>query len=351
MLVNYIPSKRQSFYLAAFVGLSCLAWLIISLLNVDGQPEKQIQSSVATRSQSDEHLTTTSEVQHYSAVLDQLTINSNETQSRVTFGCSRQCGSTLSMLDQNIELDDEAFQRLGIYIEEIADYLKNNDDKRHYFTQMALTTTDGDKRAYLTEVLKHLPEQQKIEIADKFIVSDNWRIRADGVVLIADKGVTNLKLANSLTNILMVEESPYVKSKILTHLQNSPVLRGDANVLRQLDSAIYYETNTSVQIAALKAKMQLSEKPYHIMPDALHALRSSDPDFQFAGLVAIEKVLWDETDFLETKAYLDMHSIENEFQIIQNLIVYDEDKSRFEKLIKEANAIYSRYFSDSGFSG
>lgn len=356
MLENYMTNnKRLFFYLVGFVGLFCLVWLVSVLMNVDGhnsshkvslaQSEKQADSMAVVNSLSEEESSTPLDFEYPENGLDQIKEDSSGVEDAVSLECTLRCDSALSMLDQSVELDDETFQKLGAYAEEIAVYLQNNEDQRRRYTQIALTTTDADKRAYLTDIFKRLPEQQRVEIADSFIDSSNWRARADGVTLIADNGVTNLEMGTSLVDIFLSEDNSYVKGKILTYLENSAALRGDTEVLRQLDSAIYYEAETSVRIAAFKAKMQLSEEPYHILPDALQALRTSEPDLQLAGLVAIEEVLRNEKKYTEKGAYIDTNSLENEFEIIRNLTAYGEDEKRFEYLIREANAIYLRYFS------
>ena len=350
MQANDTTNNRQLFYLVGIIGLSCTIWLISALIDVDGhdgstgQSEEQVNSLAVVASSSEQTFSTATDFQQPLKAIDQKNQDVNIVQDNLSLQCSTRCDLTLSMLDQVAELGDETFQKLGAYTQEIASYLENNKDKREYYTQIAMTTTDGDKRAYLTDIFKHLPEQQRVEIGESFIASDKWRVRADGVTLVADNGISNLAMASSLVDILLRDENSYVKGRVLTYLANSKPLAGDVEVLTQLDSAIYYETNTSVRIAALRAKMQLSEEPSHILPDALQALRTSDPDFQLAGLIAIEEVLRHDKQRSEKGAYIDMNSIKSEFQAIQNLTFYGEDKKGFDKLIKEANSIYLRYF-------
>jgi hypothetical protein len=248
------------------------------------------------------------------------------------------------MLDDDVELDDEAFHKLAAYVKEIATYLQSDESKRKHYTQMALTTTDGDKRSFLNDVFKHLPYLQKVEIGSSFIGSEKWRVRADGVALIVGHDISNLNVANSLMEIYSDEENAYVKGSILRYLKQSSALQGDTEILQQLDSVIYNGTDSSVRVAALKAKMQLSEQPYQILPDAVHALRTSEPEIQLAGLVAIDQVLVHEQEYIEQGVYIGRDSIKNEIQNIRNLAVYDGDLRRFDRLVEEANLIYLRYF-------
>ena len=89
--------------------------------------------------------------------------------------CSSRCSSTLTALDKDIELDDETFQKLASQTQEIATYLKNNKQQRQHYMQIAMATTDSDKRAFLTDVFMHLPDPQRREIAENFVTSKNWR--------------------------------------------------------------------------------------------------------------------------------------------------------------------------------
>lgn len=350
MLANSVTMNRVLFCLAGLIGLSCLVWLFSTFIELDGhnistdQFEKRNDNTAVALSLSDDKPSAAIAAKHPRHGFDQIEDDVNGIDPSSSFQCSMRCDSTLSMLDQNIELNDEEFRNLAAYTREIATYLQNNKDQRQYFMQMALTTTDGDKRAYLTDVFKHLPEEQKVKVAESFVDSDNWRVRADGVTLIADNGVENLAAASSLMDIFSSEESSYIKERILAYIQNSPTLRGDNEMLQQLDSAIYAESNESVRVAALKAKMQLGEQPYDILPDALQALRASEPELQLAGIVAIEQVLRHEKKYAESGAYIDTSSIKNEFQIIQNLASYGDDKKRMDRLIEEANTVYLRYF-------
>ena len=257
--------------------------------------------------------------------------------------CASRCSSTLSMLNETIEIDDDTFSRLESSIHEISDYLQNNESERHYYLQMAMTTTDGDKRRFLTNIFAQLPDQQRAEIAENFIGSDNWRVRSEGVSLISDHDDLNLEMANTLMDIFSNEESSYIKGNILTNLKQSAILQGDTEILQQLDSALYNETDSSVRVAALNAKMQLSGQPNHVLPDALQALRTSDPELQLAGLIAVEQVLKHMQANSESGEYIDTNSIRNEFEAIQSMPVYDDDKKRSERLVSEANAIYARY--------
>lgn len=258
--------------------------------------------------------------------------------------CSARCNTTLSMLDEDLQLDDEAFRKLEGSVHEIAAYLQNDDSKRQYYLEMALTTVDGDKRGFLTDIFKQLPRQQQADIGEFFITSHSWQVRVDGVALITANDAPSLGVANKLMSIFSEEENAYVKNNILTHLKESSLLQGDAEILQKLDSVIYNETDSSVRVEALKTKMQLGEQPYHILPDAVQALRTSEPDFQLAGLVAIDQILKFEKEYIEHGVYIDRKSLKNDIQSIRNLAVYGDDGNRFDRLVNEADAVYFRHF-------
>ena len=348
MLKN-VNAKTVSIYcLVGSLGLCCALWLVFAFNGVGSVPFEQ----------SHEH-------RHDPVYApppndDKSPIEPSLTQSRMVSGqadgfasdgastgyaeCSLRCESSLSMLEEGLELDDETFQGLEVHIKEIANYLQHDESQRQHYLQMALTTIDGDKRAFLTAIFSHLPYQQKVELAENFVVSDDWRVRADGVTLIADNEIPNASAADALLDVFSNEQHSYVKSSVLNYLEKSSALKGDTETLSRLDAAIYNETDPSVRVAALKAKMQLSDQLHHIVPDALQALRTDQPEFQLAGLIALERVLQHDKAASENGVYIDTSSIQNEFQIIKGLAHYGNDKKRFDRLTKQANVIYSRYF-------
>jgi hypothetical protein len=348
MLKNRNTKKKLIFGLAGLLGLCSALSLIFALKNIGNdpvnQPKKFWGDTIPSASSNDDNPSVKQGPDQSYNSLDQAEEVVGVIDNTGSEQCSARCDSTLSMLDQDIELDDEAFNKLATYAEEIAAYLQNNQKQRQHYLQMAMTTTDGDKRSFLTDVFKYLPYEQKAEIGDYFIRSENWRVRADGVTLIADHDISNLDVANGLMDILSNEENSYVKGTILAYLKHSPTLQGDIEVLHQLDLGLYNQENTSVRVAALKAKMQLSEQSYHILPDALQALRTSEPELQLAGLIAISQILEHEQKYIESGYYIDRNSIKNDIQIIRDLAVYDGDDKRFGRLIREANIIYLRYF-------
>ena len=340
--------KLNIFYsLAGLIGLVAAAALIFSLTEVSKEVAEEGRPTIpASASNSDKrsviHDRDNTEITGYRV---------DQVNSLVDVEpCSARCGATLSMLDEGLEIDDETYQRLETHAQEIAAFLQGNERQRQHYLQIALTTTDGDKRAFLSSVFTHLPYEQKVEIGEDFIGSENWRVRADGVTLIADPAIPNADMANTLMGVFSSEENSYVKGRILNYVKQGASLKGDTQILHQLDSAIYNEANPYVRVAAFKAKMQLSAQPHHMLPDALQALRTTEPELQFASIVAIERILEHHKQHPENSVYLDRSSIKNEFQIIRNLTIYDDDKERFDRLIREANSIYLRYFDQQNLS-
>lgn len=342
-------AKKVSLYgLGGLIGLCSGLWILHAFINAGNVPTYQAQK------QKYELMNESSLSNHKSSInqeygqskkrLDQAEEIERATANRGSGQCSLQCESALTSLAEGSELDDETFQGLAAHIKEIAAYMQNHENQRQYYLQMALTTSDSDKRAFLNAIFEQLPYSQKVEIGEHFIGSDNWQVRADGVTLIADQGASNLIEANRLMDIFSNEQHSYVKSNILGYLEHSAALKGDTEILNQIDSAIYNETNPSVRVAALKAKMQLSEQLHHILPDALQALRTSDPEVQLAGLFALEKVLQHDKKLNGSGVYIDRNAIKNEFRIIRDLAVYDREGKHTDRLAREANMIYSRYF-------
>ena len=342
------PKTTSNFYfgLVGLIGLFCMVWLMVYLNSSGNEPINQLQI-IQNESTPNTLLNLDEQAAQYDA---DRTENSTEvTGSTASINansesveCSGQCGSTLAMLEEGTELDDEAFIKFGSRTKEIAAYLQNHESERRHYLQMAMTTADDDKRAFLTDVFSLLPDQQKIEIGESFVSSDNWRLRADGVLLIAGSELLDSDVVNRLTSIYSSEQSSYVKSNILKLLQQSSTLQGDTEIMYQLDSDIYTEENPNIRVAALKAKMRLSNHPYQVLPDVLQALRTSEPDLQYAGLIAINQILDQEQEYNENGVYVDRASIKSDVMYIRNMTAYDD--KRLERVISEANAIYLRYF-------
>ena len=342
------------FGMLGLAGLAFVVWLILALNNIGN--EKIVDHKLVSHSPTLEKKQTSASSFNNS----EPTMSYGSTQTEPTFEdvdddkkhidipeaayCSAHCDSALSALDQDIELDDKAFDKLEAYINEIATYLASNEARRQFYLEMALTTLDGDKRGFLTDVFRQLPYAQKAELGDRFIDSDNWLLRADGVTLIADTEASNSDLATKLLEVFAREENPHIKDTILNQLKQAPKLRGDIEVLQQLDSIIYKDTAPSVRVTALKAKMQLSEQPHHIIPDAIQALRTTEPEFQLAGLTVIDQILANENKHVENGAYIDKTTIKTDIENIRNMTVYEDNEDHSKHLIREANSIYMRHF-------
>lgn len=348
MLTNHATKKNAFYCLTVLVGLSCMLWLMFAAKHASNgafrETQKRGEHLIPRVLSSNDNPSLENDINQVRNSSSQVIDVASRVDSADSGQCSVRCNSTLSMLDEDLELDDEAFHKLAAYVKEIAVYLRNDEGKRQHYLQMALITTDDDKRSFLTDIFKQLPYLQKVEIGESFIASEKWRVRADGVALIADHDIANLNVANSLMDIFTSEENAYVKGRILSYLKQSSTLQGDIEILQQLDSAIYNGSDSSVRVAALKAKMHLSEQPYQILPDAIHALRTSEPEFQLAGLIAIDQVLKYEQEYIEKGVYIGRNSIKNDIENIRSQADYDGDMKRSALLIREANTIYLRYF-------
>jgi len=79
----------------------------------------------------------------------------------------------------------------------------------------------------------------------------------------------------------------------------------DNKFLYKLDSIINNDESPATRVAALKTKMQLSEQPFHMLPDAVQALHTSDPELQVAGLIVIGQILDNEDAHIKNGAHID----------------------------------------------
>lgn len=340
---NGHKTTRIIFYsLGGLVGLCCVAWLTFSLKNNDSEIINPIPSITSNEDES-------SIIQNLDQTTQSLnpaeTAASNKLDNIESEQCIERCSALLSILDEDLELEDEDFQDLERYLKEIAAYLQNDESKRLHYLKIALTTTDEDKRSFLTDVFKHLPYQQKIAIGADFIESENWRVRADGVSLIAGGEIVDPDIAHLLIDIFSTEKNSHIKGSILTSLEYSPNLQNDPTILRQLDDVINYEPDFSVRKAALNAKMSLSDQPHHILPDAIQALSTSNTEYQLAGLIAINQVLEQEQKHIENGAYIDKIAIKNTIESIMDVGSHHKTgESYSELLVEEAYNIHTRYF-------
>jgi len=258
--------------------------------------------------------------------------------------CSEQCRHALFKLDESINLTDADLEDLNASINVIAAYLQKNKSKRDEYIQVALVSND-DKRSFLTEVFKQLPDLQRQEISDIFINSQHWHARAKGLELITYEGIKDVDTVKVLTGIVSNEQDTYIKNTVLRHLKQSSFLKNDANILSQLDSILNDVTeDPSTRIEALKAKFNLSEQPYLIVTDAIQASYSNEIELQMTGLNMLEKNLEKEREYVEKGIYIDKKSIKSVIEYIQNLPSRGIKDKGLESLIFEADAIYVRYF-------
>ena len=339
MLKTRNSKKNIFFFLTALVGLGLTFWLILSLIDVGSVPENQFDNK--SHLQNDLPLNVEEVDNELEPVKDVL----KEVASADSGPCSEQCLEALAKLEEGVELNDDEYRQLQVYVKEIASYLQNNDGERQYYLLMALTTSDGNKIGFLKKIFQRLPEEQKLEIADNFLSSENKKLRVNGVELIVGHKVSDLDTANKLMDIFLTEDNSQVKSTILRHVRNASNLRGEVGLLDKLDSGINNEADVAVKIDLFKAKMQLSEQSIDIIPSALEALRSREPEFQMAGVIAIDQLLGDDSNYLESG--VNIITIKSELQTIRSLTPSDGvNKKRIDRLQREANSVYSRYFDN-----
>ena len=341
MLKNLNTKNTALCVIAVVIALCGLIALIIAFKNAGNVPQNQFTNLQPSSMLGDEkNKVSFKGVDQKLAIKQQLEIESVEQKE-----CSSQCQATLSALDKSTVIDDETFHKLGALAKTIAAYLHENDNKRKHYFEMALTTTDDDRRSFLTDVFKYLPAQQKQEIGDGFVVSENWHTRSMGVALITDGDTSDSNTVKKLTAILSIENNSYVKNTIINHLKQDDSLQGDLNVLSQLDLILNNSSDSSsTRVAALKAKLQLSDQPYFIIPDAVQALHTNEPELQFAGLIMIDRVLQEEDKYIEDGVYIDKKTIKDAIQGLRNTSSQGVEDKGLAGLIREADALYLRYF-------
>ena len=206
MLQNQKIMKTTFLSLIGIIGLCCITWVAFSSKITSDDPTDQTINpknppfQVASLNSNKYAIE-----QNNNQISNTTTEADNSVANTIAKHCSARCRSTLSILSDISEFDDQTFQNLERHVEEIATYLKHDKDQRQHLLQTALTTTDADKRAFISGIFKHLPYQQKSEIAEHYTESENWRVRADGVVLIANHEAKHSDRANkTLMNLSLI---------------------------------------------------------------------------------------------------------------------------------------------------
>jgi len=332
MLKTGNPKKYLFYFLAALIGLGLTLGLLFFLMDAGSVPENQFDNK--SHLQKDLPVDVEEVENEVENELEPIIDAPKEVASADSRSCSEPCLEALAKLEEGIELSDDEYRQLQVHVKEIVSYLQNNDGERQYYSLMALTTSDRNKIGFLKKIFQRLPEVQKLEIADNFLSSDNKKHK-----------VSDLSTANKLMDIFLTENNPHVKSTILRYVRSASNLRGEDGLLGKLDFGINNEADVAVKIDLFKAKMQLSEQPTDIIPSALEALRSREPEFQRAGVIAIDQVLSDNRHYLESG--LDIHTIRSELQTIRSSTPSDGvNKKKIDRLQREANSVYSRYFDN-----
>ena len=337
MLKKINANTKTVYCLITVVGVFFVVFLAFFFKDAGTLPSTPIQSHTPPAIASNDR-------NQSNNVIERIISVPSDTGNTAPETCSIRCQSTLAMLDQDLNLDDDAFGELSANANELAVYLRNNEPKRKHYLQVAMTTADDDKRRFLTDIFKLLPQSQKTELGENLITAEGWRARADGLELIVADGITGLTMANKLISFISNEESSYVKNSILAHLKQSDILKGDTEFLYQLDSVINNDSDASTRVAALKTKMQLSVQAFYILPDAIQALHANEPELQAAGLTIISQILTNEDEHAKNGAYIDKQSIKNDIQNIRNLSAHEGNKEQLAFLIRKADDVYLRHF-------
>lgn len=258
--------------------------------------------------------------------------------------CLGRCLDISQHLTNSAVIEDERFETLFGQMAEFAAYLETNDRARLDMLNLALTTQDSNKRALLIDAFTLLPLAQRDILGQAFIESNHWRLRTDGVNLLTlDPNMTSDKVSD-LINTLETDPHPHVKTTILKGLKSAKTLKGDLDTLDNLSLLLNSETHSTVKSEILLTKLALEDDPLNAMPEALLALSSGDPEFQYTALIALEHIY--KTDHV-THGKLDQidhRSIKRGLEALLKIEVTAENKSSVARLLKEADAFYERHF-------
>ena len=260
-----------------------------------------------------------------------------------TTQCLGPCLNAAKLLTHESPIDDDTYEKLTGLAEGLAAYLELNKSARMDMLDLVLTTEDSNKRALLMDAFALLPLDQREALGQGLALSENWKIRTDGINLSMTPQTMTTGKAETLFQHFTAEPHPHVKATVLSVLKNAESLKGDTATLENLSNIMRTETDAGLKSKALLTKLALQEDPLAAMPDALMALNSGEPEFQQSALIALNQLYEAERVTEGGLDRIDHRAIKRGIERFQNIRITPENKADVQRLLDEAERFYQRH--------
>ncbi len=272
------------------------------------------------------------------------TVPSKTGEPSLANSCNENCLTTRELLFANAIIDDENYSKLSGLAQGLAAYLEENHIARIDMLDLAKTTQDGNKRAFLIDTFILLPVEQRKELGQALTTSSDWQIRANGITLLSSHEIMTPDGAKTLMTSYANEPNTHVKSEMLKALNKPDTLRGDQTTLDYLSQVMFSETNPKVKSEAMLTKLALQEDPLTAMPDTLMALTSGQPEFQHSAFIALERI-YEANDLVDGGLdRIDHEAIKRALEDLMEAEVTPENTLQMGRLLNAADMFYERHY-------
>lgn len=254
--------------------------------------------------------------------------------------CEQGCLAQMEMLISAELIDDASYQSLLSNTDQLASYLKNNPKARLELLEIALQTSEGNKRDLIIAAFSQLSIQDRTEFGLALSQSPNREQRKEGVDFLAAAETMSLSVATEFSIMLRTETDQHIKTSLIRALNKPEKFRGDQAIIDDLSYMVQSEMNNKIRGEALLSKASLVSHSEQVVDDALSAVRSGEPDYQLYGLRALETALNRSSQEGTQMSWL--------YEEASRDIFYELTTPAYESISsdvrKEAAAIYKRHF-------
>ncbi len=260
--------------------------------------------------------------------------------------CNKTCKTIRDQLLSSDSLHDENYETLLAHTQRFTEYLVGNFERQNEFINLAISTSDANKRDLIIEAFKGLPKNQSMGFAFQLLENENWEIRVKSTELLEGNNELSDRDVQSYYDSLSREQNSYVKQRMVQALVYSDNLLENENLVSTLDSMIQHASDASVRSTALRTKVQVSNDTQSLLRDAVYALNSGQQSFQITGLSVYENLLKQAKENEKIKHIINQNGIIKELENVIESARFASDESLSLDLFQEFEYVYERHFSD-----
>ncbi len=254
--------------------------------------------------------------------------------------CKDGCEVIQTILQTTLDLDDVRYETLLGSLDPFTKFLRDNPKGQRDFIDIAMSTSDGNKRDLIIDAFTQLPKAQAEVFAFELLNADGWQLRSKAPQLLEHHDGLSEEKIEAYFEALGQEANPYVKKRLLQTLTSNAALAQSENLIPSLNAIIQYTTNESTRSSALSVKMDLNPDVSSRASDAMHALRSGQAEFQLTGLLAFETLL----ENADTRQTIDKRALQNQLNYLRESTRFSKDDQTSLRLLNEADTMYERHF-------